>query len=165
MDRNPVFIRMRDDHRRVLSDVEILELAIAGPGAVPNREAERLAALLERQFATHMKAEDEILFPALQNALPETADTIDRLRGDHQDLRSMLDGLRRVIAIPSSSARDEQLAIHVRDLADLLRIHIRKEEVLVFQLAERVLPPAEIQRLAARLSPDSSSDSRKELPS
>jgi hemerythrin-like domain-containing protein len=121
-------------------------------------ELQDVVALLERQFATHMAAEDEVLFPALSEALPQTKPTIEPLRAEHADLRSMLSRLDATLREPGSPARDEQIAVQVRDLVDLLRIHIRKEEAIVLSVAERVLKPKEIaaleQRMRARMQFD-----------
>ena len=81
----------------------------------------------------------------------------------------MLAALIGLLQSPAGSARDEQIAIQMADLAELLRIHIRKEERLVFQVAERVLRPGELERLMsdrttgtrpARSEPDSPNPKR-----
>jgi hemerythrin-like domain-containing protein len=90
-----------------------------------------------------MRAEDEVLFPALVAALPAARDSVRPLVAEHRELRAMLAALLELVARPGSPARDEQIAVQVRDLADLLRIHIRKEEAVVLSIAERVLTPAE----------------------
>src|SRR5512138_1514068 len=89
-----IFERMREDHRRVLAEADALEAAMAGakgsdgPGSV--EALDRLTALLDRQFGTHMAAEDDVLYPALMEALPETRPSIEPLRADHGVLRMML---------------------------------------------------------------------------
>jgi hemerythrin-like domain-containing protein len=98
-----------------------------------------------------MAAEDEVLYPALMNALPETRSSIEPLAADHGALRMMLADLEETLSLPSEM-RDEPMKVQVRDLVDLLRIHIRKEEALVIGMAERVLRPAEVEALTARMS-------------
>lgn len=145
-----IFERMREDHRRVLAEVAAMEEATAS-GTDPVAAVTRLTALLARQFGSHMAAEDEVLYPALMNALPETRSSIEPLSADHGALRMMLADLEETLAM-AGQAPDEQMTIQVRDLVDLLRIHIRKEEALVIGLAERVLRPAEVEALTARMS-------------
>ncbi|HET9941540.1 MAG TPA: hemerythrin domain-containing protein, partial [Candidatus Eisenbacteria bacterium] len=111
----------------------------------------RLTALLARQFGSHMAAEDEVLYPALMNALPETRSSIEPLSADHGALRMMLADLEETLGLPGE-ARDEQMTVQIRDLVDLLRIHIRKEEALVIGVAERVLQPAEVEALSVRMN-------------
>ncbi|HEX5031693.1 MAG TPA: hemerythrin domain-containing protein [Candidatus Eisenbacteria bacterium] len=145
-----IFERMREDHRRVLNEVAAMEEAMAG-GTDPTQAVSRLVALLVRQFGSHMAAEDEVLYPALMNALPETRASIEPLRADHGALRMMLADLEEMLGLPGE-ARDEQMAVQIRDLVDLLRIHIRKEEALVIGVAERVLQPAEVEALSVRMN-------------
>jgi hemerythrin-like domain-containing protein len=146
--------RLRDEHRRVLAETAAIEAAVAavGPGGRLDPDTERgvraLLELLERQFATHMRAEDQRVFPALARALPEARASIAPLAAEHAELRAMLAALLALVAQPAGAVRDEQIAVQVRDLADLLRIHIRKEEAVVLSIAERVLTPAEQDGLA-----------------
>jgi hemerythrin-like domain-containing protein len=111
-----------------------------------------VVALLQAQFSTHMAAEDEVLFPALAESLPETRSSIEPLRADHVELRCMLDRLAATLAKSEESPSDEDISVQVRDLVDLLRIHIRKEEAIVLSVAERVLKPREIEALGARMN-------------
>ena len=149
---------MRQDHRRVLAEMARLEASAAparrGPrgrllSTVALREVLRM---LERQFATHMKAEDDVIFPALMETLPQARGSILPLSLEHTELRSMLLGLFNLLDAEHGSTRDEQLEVQIRDFSDLLRIHIRKEEAVVFRVAERVLRPEEIEIIAGRLA-------------
>jgi hemerythrin-like domain-containing protein len=63
----------------------------------------------------------------------------------------MLSRLDETLLERPVAARDEQIAVQARDLVDLLRIHIRKEEALVLSVAERVLKPQEIDSLERRM--------------
>jgi len=128
-----IFERMREDHRRVLDEVAAMEQAVAG-GADSVPAVRGLVALLGRQFGSHMAAEDEVLYPALMNALPETRASIEPLCADHGALRMMLSDLEETLSLPGDDR--EQMTVQVRDLVDLLRIHIRKEEALVIGMPE-----------------------------
>jgi len=149
------FARFRREHRNVLARLDRLEAALVRRR--PTRAGEPMlrdaVEHLERQFATHMAAEDAVLFPAVADSFPESRETLAPLTDEHATLRSMLAGLRAVLARPRGSNRDEQIVIQTRDLIDLLRIHIDKEEAVVFALAERVLRPRGVRALARRLRP------------
>jgi hemerythrin-like domain-containing protein len=149
------FARFRREHRSVLARLDILEARIVLRR--PTRASEPLlrdaVEHLERQFATHMAAEDAVLFPAVADSFPESRETLAPLADEHVELRSMLAALRTALASPRGSKRDEQIVIQTRDLIDLLRIHIDKEEAVVFALAERVLRPRGVRALARRLRP------------
>lgn len=158
MSSSKVFERMRQDHRHVLEEILVLERASAAVrshsvGADwPGGTARAVLAMLARQFGSHMAGEDEVLFPALTEALPETRSSIEPLRADHGALRMMLADLEEALQEPAGPARNEQIAVQLRDFVDLLRIHIRKEEVVVFGVAERALSPREVETLAARMA-------------
>ncbi|HEY3215956.1 MAG TPA: hemerythrin domain-containing protein [Candidatus Eisenbacteria bacterium] len=148
-----VFGNLRREHRMVLARLARLERSVAGTTSRGRARAEKEMAqvvrLLERQFATHMSAEARVLFPALLKVLPEAGASIAPLEGEHAELRSILASLRATLRRPWEEGRDEQIAVLARDLVDLLRIHIRKEESVIFRVAERVLPAREVARLEA----------------
>ena len=145
MTRSTFFDRMRRDHRNVLERVTALER-----GALRKQDIADLVAHLERQFATHMAGEDRVLFPELAPVLPSGESSLAPLRAEHEELRAMLERLQQTLRRRPGSARDEEITIQVRDLIDLLRLHIRKEEI-VLGVAERVLTPREIDGLEARV--------------
>jgi hemerythrin-like domain-containing protein len=127
----------------------------AGNGAAPPLDEPPLRALmglLEAQFATHMRDEEELLFPALAEALPETAPSLVPLRKEHGELRQMLAAITAALGQPASPSRDEQIMVQLRDFVDLLRIHVHKEEAAVFSVAGRVLAPLEITALSRRVA-------------
>ena len=56
----------------------------------------------------------------------------------------MLRAFLERLAAPAEDDRDEPIAVESSDLFELTRIHVRKEEALVFGLAEhalRAVPP------------------------
>lgn len=145
----------RRDHQRVLTRLESLEAELPGRRSRPLREAplRALIAHLERQFATHMAAEEAVIFPALERAFPESAALLRPLYQEHLELRTMLAALAQTLQRPATRAREEQVEVQARDFADLLRIHIRKEESAVFDMSERVLEARELRGLARRIAP------------
>lgn len=143
------FLAFRRDHARVLGALSSLESHLLGDGGpLDERPLRDLVALLERQFDTHMAAEDAVLFPALRAAFPAAGGTLDPLAADHAELRAMLAALGGLLALPAGGFRDEQLRVLARDFTDLLRLHIRKEESLVLDVASRVLSHAELAAMA-----------------
>jgi len=155
MNPEPLIAQMKGDHERVLSEIAALEKALGSRESVSPEvlaEIPRLLELLERQFRTHMVAEDEILYPALIRVLPAAAGSVEPLHGEHAELRLMLERLRASFAEPASESRDEEVAVQVHDLADLLRIHLRKEESLVFGVAARLLGEDVIAAVLARMT-------------
>lgn len=142
--------RMRADHQRVLERIALLVPAAGVRPSQPDLPAIRaFVDYLGHQFDTHMAAEDDVLFPIVVEALPATVDSLAPLQLEHRELHAMLAALTALLDAPAGPARDEQIGVQLADLADLLRIHIHKEERLVFQVAERVLRPGELERLVS----------------
>src|SRR5262245_10889149 len=147
------FTRFRRDHSRVLARLGSLEAAAPGSGrGVDEPPIRRHLASLARQFDTHMAVEESVLYPMLARALPSAAGSLHPLHDEHADLREMLADLWNILDRPRSHDRDVQIAVQVRDLVDLLRVHIRKEESVVFDVSERVLRPSELRGLRRRLT-------------
>lgn len=154
MTRPAIFTQLRSDHRVVLGQMNAVDrvLAIAHPplSTAALESFVGFAAHLDRQFATHLIAEDEVLYPTLALRLTNGRALVEPLHVEHQELRDMLASFNVALASPTSAQRDEQLLVQIRDLVDLLRIHIRKEEALLFGVAERVLEPGDLAELDAR---------------
>ncbi len=151
-----LFDGFRRDHRRVLDLLAVTEReAFTGPRTLAPSAETHLAALVVRlrlQFSTHMTAEDALLYPLLGDLLPEARVTLAPLAEDHVELRCLLASLAESLARRPGAARDEQVAVQLRDLIDLLRLHIHREETAVFEMAERILDPAAARDLAGRLA-------------
>jgi len=151
-----LFRRLRRDHRHVLEQMDAHEAALRQSKratAKHERTLRDVLALLGTEFASHMTAEDDVLYPALLAALPAAAGSIEALAAEHRELRQMLQRLRELLEETASPERAEQIRVQIQDLGHLLRLHVEKEETLVFRLAPRLLAPREIAALAARLAP------------
>lgn len=136
------FRRLRAQHARALEHLGVFERAFLAP-SLREREARALGAtadFLSDAFDAHLAVEDGVLFPALLEQLPELAGTLEALREEHAEIRATTRGLVTLLGYASTPERDEQLAVLGRDLTDLLRLHIGKEERLVLDWSGRVLP-------------------------
>src|SRR5262245_34707835 len=147
------YARFRRDHARVLVRLDSLESSVRGRRPIPEPPLRRHLEALGRQFDTHLAAEEALIYPTLARAFPEAAPTLAPLHEEHAELRAMLASLMERLGAPRSHDRDVQIGVEVRDLVDLLRVHIRKEESVVFDVSERVLEPRELGGLARRLDP------------
>ena len=150
MKRREIFQKLRADHRRVLRDVDGIG---RGDRVEATAALRTLLSRLGRQFASHMAADDEQVFPALRLALPEASGAIEPLQVEHVELRALLQSLAALLDQPAGRRRDEALRVQWDDFSELLRRHIRKEEALVFHVAEQVLPPRELARIETRRFP------------
>lgn len=159
MDAESLIEGIKRDHRRVLSDVADLEALLGRGRAARPASAARLAelvAMLEREFGTHMAAEDEVLYPAVLKALPASRGSVEPLFDEHAELRLMLERLIETMHEEPDPDRDEQIAVQVADMAELLRIHIRKEESLILSVTARLLRPEDIEAVWNRLHSEAS---------
>ncbi|MEP7027573.1 MAG: hemerythrin domain-containing protein [Candidatus Eisenbacteria bacterium] len=159
--RSPLFDRMRAQHAYVLQALAVLERALAAAPAPGARSGIRIADLrvlvneLGRELAAHVSEEDEVLMPLLASGLPEGPGFVRGLVAEHAELRAMLVAFAATLDRPEGAQRDEQIGVQGGDLIALTRLQIRKEETLVFAIAERLIAPG---------APAPRSSGRREAP-
>lgn len=133
-----------------------------------------LAGLLTGDLRRHAAKEDKIFFPAIEAALGSSQGPTAVMRAEHRGIhacgeryRELHAGLRldgSAGAKSSGQARGpdaetagvtpaaaQALAEQLRELGDLIGVHFEKEEVILFPLAESLLPLEEQLALGARL--------------
>jgi len=97
-----------------------------------------------------MAEEDALLFPTLEaKCSPSDASLIENLRNDHQNLAALTSELSKATdeyAVAGDPAK-EHLARTLQRLVALCREHIRSEDHIVLPLAEKILPPEELNAL------------------
>jgi len=90
-------------------------------------KAEQAVRFFDSDLIPHFKAEEEVLFPAMQG-FSSSSDLISELLAEHRRLEHLVERLRQP---------DEALLAEVlREFADLLESHIRKEERQLFPIYE-----------------------------
>jgi hemerythrin-like domain-containing protein len=97
-----------------------------------NERAEKAINFFESDLKTHFEVEEMVVFPAM-NGIQEAASTIEDLVDDHRKLAKLIDRLGR--------ERGPKSALILREFADLLESHIRKEERNLFPLYEHKVSP------------------------
>jgi hemerythrin-like domain-containing protein len=139
-----------------------------------NAALSALAGLLMGDLSRHAAKEDEILFPAIEAALGSSEGPTAVMRAEHRGIhacgeryREVLAGLRLDGSVGAKASGQAQgpgaetpgvapaaaqaLAENLRELGDLIGVHFEKEEVILFPLAESLLPLEEQLALGARL--------------
>ena len=149
------FARLRAEHGRALDRLKKFERALrtASQRGRDRRPFQVVCRYLAGGFSAHLAVEEAVVYPALIQNLPELALTFEPLREEHAEIRDMIRSLAGLLTRPSTPHRDEQLVVMGRDLTDLLRLHMHKEERSVLDWSERVLPApvqAELKRRIAR---------------
>ena len=86
----------------------------------------------------HFQAEEAFLFPAMRE-LPGAAPIIDELLAEHVKIRRLIDQLRQI--------EPGTLASTLKEFADTLESHIRKEERELFPIYEQQASPEAISRV------------------
>jgi len=90
-------------------------------------------AFYASKLVAHFRAEEEVLFPLVGAAAPESSMIISELVRDHEQIRKSIAQLEGGAG----------LAKLIFDLGDLLERHIRKEERELFPLFEQHVKAAE----------------------
>jgi hemerythrin-like domain-containing protein len=93
-----------------------------------------------QQIRVHFEAEEAVLFPAAER-FPDLSSLVDELRADHQELR-------RHFALASARAMS---ASDLREFADLLPRHIRKEERDLFEELQSLMTPDQLHTIGTQL--------------
>jgi len=86
--------------------------------------AAELREFFDKQLISHFRAEEEVLFPLMRAAAPESAALLDDLLREHETFRQ---GVKALAAGTGVSKL-------IFDLGDLLERHIRREERELFPL-------------------------------
>ena len=147
---------LRRDHARLRGVLEHADAflrrragALATLGTVaefttePSAGARVLALELAAHLGTHLTAEPDTegFLVGLLDGDVASHGALAASRGEHDELRSMLATLVRTLDGPASARRDEQIAVQLRDLVDLVRIHVRKEDVLILAASKSTAQP------------------------
>jgi DMSO/TMAO reductase YedYZ molybdopterin-dependent catalytic subunit len=175
-----------DDHRRVEAMVTGVSarlaaaLSSAGDVAIAGNavaEVQALQRLLENDVALHIEQEEQILFPAVRDAVQGIAPLLEDMIAEHDEVRARRDKLGRTLArldddhallqeaavrlgevarlpdhpgIPLESTALQQLSDAVRQLDWVLQGHFTGEEDGVFLPAEDLLSAETFIELARR---------------
>jgi iron-sulfur cluster repair protein YtfE (RIC family) len=94
--------------------------------------AEKVIRFFETDLTMHFEAEEKIVFPAM-NGIDEARTTVEQLLSDHRDLARLVTRLREAVGV--------ELSPLLREFADLLEAHIRKEERVLFPCYEHNISP------------------------
>jgi hemerythrin-like domain-containing protein len=106
----------------------------AGPANVAQL-ARRAIDRYELELANHFEVEEQILFPAIENALGKL-DLIASLAAEHREMEDLI-----------AQLRSAPTAILLERLCGLLTGHIRREENDLFQLAQARLPESVLREI------------------
>lgn len=148
---------LREEHRRILAIVAVLERALA-EGPERGLDWQRIEACVRflRLYADacHHAKEEVELFPALEEeGIPRDSGPVAALIEEHREGRRLLADMGAALA-PARAGDAGALGRLLRAgraYAGLIRDHIAKEDEGVFEMADRILPSSACARLCAAM--------------
>lgn len=140
------------EHEALLYALPILESFERQTAAGQAVDVVDLAAFIGflKEFADkcHHGKEEGILFPALLAAgIPGESGPVGELLEEHVQGRGWIAQMESSLWPPS---RPERFALAARAYRELLQAHIRKENEVMFPMAERTLEPAQLEGIFER---------------
>lgn len=138
--RHPSLTPLSHDHHHGLAlalrcrKQSLGQLKPMGAEGLRLRAAE-LREFFDKQLISHFRAEEEILFPLMRAAAPESAALLDDLLREHETFRQGVEAL----------AAGTGVSKLIFDLGDLLERHIRREERELFPLFEQYVESSQAE--------------------
>ena len=134
--------RLEEDHKKILQKVNQL------PGLLIKAKKSidpllLLAGEIESDLNLHEKIEDDILFPALKEKVPE--ETLLSLVREHEESKKAREAFKTALSEISKAADNKDLAVikemsnHGYKLMRILSTHLSREDRLLFPLAKSFL--------------------------
>ncbi|HWR15916.1 MAG TPA: hemerythrin domain-containing protein [Terriglobales bacterium] len=148
---------LRDEHDVILRGLEILESYAEKMKDGENASPDSLEKLIEffRLYAdkTHHGKEEALLFPAMvARGFSYESGPIHCMISDHEQNRVLTRQMVEAIAAMRSGVQSANMrfAEAAERYVNGLREHIQKENLVLFNMAEQVLPPAEEPEMMAK---------------
>ena len=144
--RHPSLIPLSHDHHHGLAlalrcrKQALGQIKPMGSAGLRERAAEVLA-FYDSNLIAHFRAEEEVLFPMLRSAVPQSAAMIEHLVRDHEQIHAAMAQLKTGAGLAKS----------IFDLGDLLERHIRKEERELFPLFEQQASASQAELVGVEL--------------
>ncbi len=171
-DLHPVLRDLLEDHRALEAELEAFEATLdeireKGPGAA-QQGVQRFFRFLDEAVVRHHLKEEKVLFPVLQERLLETGahgrgayarTAVDMLEDDHVKVMQLaglaFNFLGLSVRLPDAASRALVLDAALEQgkaLVELLRLHLFREENVVFPMAHERLTPAAFEAMTDRMA-------------
>ena len=144
--RHPSLIPLSHDHHHGLAlalrcrKQSLGQIKPMGAEGLRERSAEVLQ-FFAGELAAHFRAEEEVLFPLMRSAVPQSVAIVERLLEEHEQIAALVHRLE-------SNQRLPQVLF---DLGDLLERHIRCEERELFPLYEQHMAAQDADRTGEKI--------------
>jgi hemerythrin-like domain-containing protein len=139
------------DHKIILAALDVLDHLAERIGNDLPVEAQDVEALLHflRTFADdhHQTKEESALFPELMRTPAGCEARLRQIIFEHDQERSLVEGLEDALR----TKKGAEFVHFANRLTALIRTHIRKEDTILFEIAERCLSAEQDERVAEGL--------------
>jgi len=151
MSQNPTEI-LRAEHELVVMVVEAMEREVASIERTDRVNTDRVANMVDftRNFTDgcHHNKEEKLLFPLLEQRDPAAGGPVSVMLSEHEAGREAVRAITGALpAVADDPAARKTVAENLGLYAQLLRLHIDKENNVLFPLAERILGDLDKKRL------------------
>ena len=150
---------LRQEHETILEMIGSLEVAVhrleqgeAIPVEILNDFSEFFTLFADRR---HHGKEEDLLFPAMERkGVPRSGGPLGCMLTEHDEGRGYIRAMKEdaVGCAQGEGAARNRWTNAARGYATLLRNHIWKENEILFQIAERILPAEEQAELARKFA-------------
>ena len=154
---DPIKLLLRE-HREGLEHLAVLENAaesIKLNGFSPEafEQIAETIRWMNTEVRRHTQIEEKFLFPLIDRHMRSLA---DQVRGEHRDLWDLFNELLLVVKdveegrLHGTSIRD--IVAIAKSIVDLLRVHVRREDTMVFPAVKQLLTKDEYDELLVGIS-------------
>ena len=147
-------VQLSEEHKLVLMVVEAMEREVGAIERDDRVHADRVTEMVDftRNFTDgcHHAKEEKILFPLLEERDTASRGTVAVLLSEHEGGRMAMRAITD--ALPDVDTNADSRKVVAKNLADyafVLRLHINKEDTLLFPRADEVLADEDQRHLAA----------------
>jgi hemerythrin-like domain-containing protein len=159
---------LKEEHQATLLKLELIERSlnylrrppeeILPEGIAVNKTLLRdLSVALDKEIGPHFRKEEEALFPILAEYIGKEYGPIEVMVREHEKIRSVFLPWKK--ALPSFCRSIEPIDEGIRKavldpglrIVHLIRIHINKENQILFKLSESSLTEEEKKKVMARM--------------
>ncbi|MBJ7313479.1 hemerythrin domain-containing protein [Rugamonas sp. CCM 8940] len=116
-------------------------------------------AVFRRQLEGHLAMEEQVMFPALEQAMGSANGPTAVMRGEHGHMRAILQDMHAAIA----QREQDDFFDHADTLRMLMRQHNLKEEGILYPMADRMLAPPQVAAVLAAMA-DMAKSSHHQAP-
>jgi hemerythrin-like domain-containing protein len=138
--RDKNLVPLSHQHQHALAICVRLDRALEAGAVLPEPWQAEIQQTFEQEIAVHFAAEESVVFP-MAREFPELQQVVAELAAEHAALRELF-----------ARAAERRLdAVSLRQFADTLSAHIRKEERQLFEGLQKCLSPEQMATLGRAL--------------